>query len=294
MIKSMTGYGRAEHHVSLNERRVICELKSVNHRFLELTLRLPRSLQQFENRLRRVIRKHISRGYVTVRVGFEEEGNLEGIPSLDIHAAEHLYGLLNELKERLHLNGEVDLSLLVQQSGVLREPKEEPSTEKEWELVQPVLEEALAQLVQMRTEEGKRIEQDLLMRLDRIVKHVDMILELSRQRVNEKRDGLRQKLDQLLEGRQVSEDRLEQEVVFFAEKSDTTEECVRLQSHVEHFHGFLAEERPVGRRLDFLLQEMNREANTISSKASDANIAHCVVSIKEEVERLREQVQNIE
>lgn len=289
----MTGYGRSE--LSAGGMTVVAEIRSVNSRFFEIVTRLPRSLSVKENDIKELIRKKVVRGKLNLTISIEHE-NEEEIPMrINSAAARAYHKLLSELREAVNIKEPVTLDHLLKFSEILEIQEIENSDVKEWELAVQVLDAALSNLVSMRLKEGEELVRDLEMRLDSTAKLIEEINEDGGTRVNEERMKIRERIAQLLEDPSViDEGRLELEVAIIADKLDVTEECVRFRSHIKFFHETMKKELGAGRKLGFLLQEMNREANTIGSKTSDAEIAHKVVTIKEELEKIREQLQNIE
>ncbi len=293
MIRSMTGYGRAEGTTSIGAVKV--EVRSLNHRFLDLTVRLPRELTPLEMKIREVVRERVSRGKVDLSLRVERLP--EGAPHLVLEVDWGLMGAfvqaLREAKGRFGLTGEVSLDHIVA-SRELISFREAEVEEGIWEELQPIVSQALSELIASRQREGEALLVDMKGRLRRLRELVEKVATRAPKVVDHYRERLRERLERLLKGAELDEGRFEQEVALFAERSDITEEVVRLRSHIEGFEGRLEGGGPVGRALEFLLQEMNREANTIGSKANDLEIVQGVLAIKEEVEKLREQVQNVE
>ena len=292
MVRSMTGYGRGE----LEEKgvRVTAELRSVNNRFLEISPRLPRFLAPLEGEVKKVIHDRISRGRVLVNVGWEEAGGITETISLDNDVADRYYELLKALKKRYNLAGDIELATLAAMPDLLKREAEDWEPSKAFPLVKEALNIALDDLVEMRAREGEALAQDLKQRIDSTVTHLQEIESRAPQRVDDVRKKLRARLAELSGSGEYDEALLTQEVVLFAERSDYTEECVRYRVHSENFNRYLAEGGVIGRKLTFLLQEMAREANTMTVKASDAGVSGNVVLIREELEKIREQIQNIE
>ncbi len=287
---SMTGFGRAE--AEEKGTRVWIEVRSVNNRFCVVNVRLPKLLAPLEWKVTELVQRHIARGRVEVTVNWESKRK----PSLaaDLSLAEAYRDSLLKLKKTLHLAGKIDIALLATLPGVIAEKTEEVIPESLWELVQRVCQAALDEHRKMRKTEGEKIHQDIAERIhlvDEIVREIEKLASLQVQQQREKLDA---KLQNLLVSGRIDEQRLAMEVALIAERTDVTEECTRLHSHNAQFLKTLSEEGPVGRKLDFLLQEINREANTVGAKANNASISHLVIKIKEEVEKIREQVQNVE
>lgn len=292
MIKSMTGYGKGE--ASSSRGIFFVEIRSVNHRYGEVSVRLPRPFLSLENEIKRQISATLKRGKIDVSVQWEETSGLEAVPQLNRELAKGYYDDFSQLCAELGLPQEVPLSLILAQKGVLRD-------------VTTVIEETefLPQLTQavgvamvaidgMRTREGEALASDLLARRTQIAEWVGRISERTPLMVAEYRQKLALRLEQLLGDVELDPARLAQEVALLADRCDITEELVRLSSHFIQFDEALGLKDAVGRKLDFLMQEMNREVNTIGSKANDAAIAALVIQIKAEMEKMREQVQNVE
>ena len=292
MIKSMTGYGRGEWQG--DGKKVEVEIKSFNHRYCDISPRLPRRIIPLETQMRNLIRQRISRGRIEVFVQVDETSLAEQKLELDLNLAKDYHLALKTLQESLGIPGEVRLETLAAFRDIFTRKEVETDLEKEWVVVQTALEGALSALEAMRRDEGTRLSEDFLGRLDVIAKMVQEIEEKAPLALRACRDRLAQRVQELSEGFGIDQARLAQEVAFLAERSDITEEIVRIRSHLKQFREMLNSPEPAGRKLEFLLQEINREANTIGSKANDAGIAQVSVGIKSEPEKMREQVQNVE
>ncbi len=292
MIASMTGFGRGEAH--RGGITISVELRTVNNRFLEVATRLPRSLSLRENDVKELIRRKISRGKVNVIASVEKEGNGSAGLELNSSAARAYYKLLVQLRRTLKLKGTVKLEHMLQFSEIFEQTETGGTDEKEWMVLQESLETALGALAEMRQAEGGELERDFRARIALLDERLAQIERLSAGQVPAERKRLRERVAQLIEKAPVDEGRLELEIALLADRLDVTEECVRFRSHNKFFLEALALPEPAGRKLNFLIQEMNREANTIGSKSSATEIAHLVVNMKEELEKIREQLQNIE
>ncbi len=289
----MTGYGRNE--IARNGLIVLTELRSVNSRFLEVTTRLPRAYSQRENDVKEIVRKKTLRGNINVAVTIERTNQNEVPLKINRSAAKAYFKLLNELRKTVKIQKTVSLENLLQFSEVLEPEDSDPNDNAEWLIVIESMNKALDELVIMRMQEGAELKRDFEQRIQSISQLLNEIEEGSKQRIPEERERLRNRIAQLLEDKSIIDDRrLELEITLLADKLDITEECVRFRSHNKLFLGALNNEEAAGRKLNFLLQEMNREANTIASKSYNAPISHKAIAIKEELERLREQLQNIE
>lgn len=292
MIASMTGYGAGE--TTMHGITASVELRSVNSRFLEVATRLPRSLSLKDNEIKDIIRKRVTRGKITLLVSIERENSADLPLKINTSAARAYVRLLQELKTAVKIKETVKLDHLLKFSEVLEVQELERSDDEEWEVCQRALGVALDNLIHMRQNEGGELRRDLEGRIAVLNDRIARIEQLSLQQVPAERERLRERIRQLLEGEPVDEGRLELEIALMADKLDVTEECVRFRSHNKFFLEALDGHEAAGRKLNFLVQEMNREANTIGSKSSAAEIAHLVVGVKEELERIREQLQNIE
>ena len=294
MIQSMTGYGRTES--ILNGRRYTVEIKSLNHRYLEMSLRLPAVLSTLELEIKKKISGKLSRGRtdVNIRMDSEYSSVSEGRYELNLPLIRNYYELLGQLREELGLKEEITLNMIAgfRDAFILKEPGLDLSVI--WEELEAVLDRAMDALLEMRKKEGEVIYHDLILRIDLIMKFLNSVESRAPQVILEYRKRLGERVKELTGGLVVDDLRLGQEVAIMAEKSDITEEIVRLKSHIIQFGDLLKGNDAVGRNIDFLIQEMIREINTIGSKSSDAEISRMVIDIKSELARIREQAQNIE
>ena len=292
MIKSMTGYGRCEH---IDEsRKIVIDIRSVNHRYCDVSVKVPRSYAYLEEKIREYMSGEISRGKVEVFVYIENYTNEEKVVTLDNVLAENYYNVLKELKETYNLRNEIGLSDLSRFSDIFITRHQEEDKDKMWELVLNCLKGAVEDFVSMRTREGERLKANLLERAEAIKALISEIEKRTPEIVAEYEKRLRARMEELLGDLKVDEGRLLTEVGIMADRVCIDEELVRLKSHFVELSKILSLSEPVGRKLDFLVQEINRETNTIGSKANDFGIAKNVVEIKSEIEKLREQIQNIE
>ncbi len=287
---SMTGFGRSE--LETEAGKVVIEAKSENHRFLDIYLQLPENLSPLEGSLTELIKKSVNRG--KLRVSIVAQGLRSKPPGINLEAARKAIEALKTLKEEFGIKGDIRLEHLL----MIRElftADEKPPVSADFALqIEEGLKEAIHTLNKMRKSEGGKLRRDLRKRIGRLEKLIDEI-DHKRESFSEQATGkLRERIQKLLIGVPMDETRLIQEVAFLADRSDITEEIVRLKAHTARFSENLERRDPVGRELDFLTQEMNREATTIAAKAKDAEISHLVVELKSELERIREQVQNIE
>ena len=292
MVSSMTGYGRAE--LVKENIKASVEMSSVNNRFCEVQFRLPKFLSPLESRLKEMIRSTITRGKISYTLNWEESFPITSYVKLNQEAADVYHTIMTQLKEKYNLSGEIRVDHFLNLPDLIKVEKEEYDIGKAWEVMHEVTLKALDEFNSMRRSEGTRLASDLKQRVNYLENAISEIERLTPLNVSNYRKKLKAKISELLDNLVVDEQRIEQEVALMAEKCDVTEECVRFKSHNQQFLSALEEGGPVGKRLTFLLQEMNREANTIGSKASDAQISQKVIFLKEEIEKLREQVQNIE
>jgi len=294
MIKSMTGFGRSEY--SDGKRNIICEIRSVNHRYSDITVKMPRRYSFAEDKIKQTVKEKLVRGKVDVSINVENLTENDVVIKLNQLAAEQYYDNLKELKEQFGLSGEIDLSLMAGMPDVL---KAVPDVDDEDELTKAILvpvAEASANLEKMRAIEGARLADDLIKKGGTIKGILDQIEERSPLVVKDYMEKLRARIAELLDGAaEIPEDRILTEAAIFADKCAIDEEITRLNSHLLQLKSILTgSESTVGKKLDFLVQEMNREANTIGSKANDITITNHMLNIKSEIEKIREQVQNIE
>jgi len=287
---SMTGYGRGE---VAGARSWTVEVRSVNHKFLDLSIKIPRKYLGLEERIKKEISAYYNRGHVDVYVnpGAEAGDNIRLAPNLPL--ARNYYQCLEAIREDLSLEAPT-LAMIQNYKEIIVAHEEEEDLEAVWPRVSEALIQALTMAQGMREQEGEALKNELNQRLQEFAKTVETIAQDVPAIVQRRTEKLKERLAVLLQGVDLDPLRLAQEVAMMADKADVTEEVVRLRSHISQFSGFLAADEPVGRRLDFLLQEFLREINTLASKISDAPTAHLTVELKTEVEKLREQIQNIE
>lgn len=292
MVKSMTGYGRAED--TLNGCTITVELRSVNNRYLDCNVRMPRLYLFAEETIKSRVQNTISRGKVDVFVTLDSTGGEQVQVSVNQPLADGYYAALTQLAERYGLSKDISVSLLSRFPDVLLAEKAEEDVEQRAQDICSVLDRALADFDQMRTREGARLEADVLSRAARIEELVGKVEERSPQTVAEYRAKLEARMNEVLSNTQLDPARILTEAAIFADKVAVDEETVRLRSHIGQLRHMLEQGGATGRKLDFLIQEFNREANTIGSKCSDIDIARHVVDIKAEIEKIREQIQNME
>jgi uncharacterized protein (TIGR00255 family) len=297
MIRSMTGYGRAEGRHKGTP--IVVEVRSVNHRHCEVVSRLPRALQAYDERVRGVVQAHLSRGRVDVTVTFSGERDPGRGLMLDLTLARRYLALLTDLRRKLKLAGSPDVGLVAGFPNVIKPAELAVEDRGAVRAVERVLTRALKAVAGMRVHEGRALERDLSARVDEIERHLAAIRRRLPDIVQEYAARLRGRVTRLLEGMGEGKDRIDpsrlaQEMALLADRSDVSEELTRLDSHLEQFRGFLRKSEPVGRSLDFLLQEINREITTIGSKVGDVAVTQEIVAVKAELEKVREQVQNVE
>jgi len=292
MIKSMTGYGRAE--TVFQNKNIIVETKSVNHRFLEIFLRTPAALFPLEMEYKKKITERFKRGRIEVFIKFDGEGSDISKVNLNMETARNYFNILNRLKEELNLESPVTLKTMINFRDIFTQPAETELDSDFLKQVEKIFLEALKILAGMRQEEGLVMFQDMQMRLNTIAGILVNIKSRAPQVVSEYQKRLSERIKELTYGYTIDENRLAQEVAIMAEKTDITEEIVRMSSHLSQFEALLQSDESEGRKIDFLLQEMNREINTIGSKVGDVGITRHVIEVKSELGKLREQAQNIE
>ncbi|HEX7336425.1 MAG TPA: YicC/YloC family endoribonuclease [Gemmatimonadales bacterium] len=291
MPYSMTGFGAAEGPVA--GRRLRIEIRTVNHRYFNLSAKLPSDLSALEGELRERLRRDFDRGHLSVQARWTESADGQTGFAVDLDRARLVAARLREMQSALGLGGEVTVELVARQPEVLSSAAN-GTYEVPWSEVEPVVARAGAECRAMRAREGEALTQELAHRLDLLERSAGTIAARAPERLVKERDRLRAAVAELLDGRTVDEERLAQELAFLADKLDITEELVRFKSHVSAVRGALTSEKPVGKQLGFLAQELGREVNTIGSKAGDAEIAQLVIAMKGELEKFREQLENLE
>lgn len=292
MLKSMTGYGRCERIAG--GKKILAEIKSVNQRFTDYNIKVPRHLAFLEDKVRELASTKISRGKVDIYISLESYEDADKEITLNEALAKNYVDVLRQMKTTFNLDGEITVNTVSRFSDIFKSERKEEDQEVLWGLVSDVLLEALDSFVAMREREGERIQKDLCERIDYMKTLAQKVDERSPQSVAEYRERLYAKIKEIIEDREIDEARVLTEVAIFSDKVAVNEETVRLSSHFEEFYSIINFSEPAGRRLDFLLQEINREVNTIGSKAQDLYIAKTVVELKGEIEKVREQIQNIE
>ena len=292
MIKSMTGFGRAE--ISDGERKFTVEMKGVNHRYLDVNIRMPKKLNFFETSIRNLLKTYVQRGKVDIFITYEDMS--EGQVSLKYNqtlATEYL-SYFKKMQEDFGLDNDIRVSTLSRCPEVLTMEEQAIDEEELWNGLKKALDGACRQFVETRTAEGENLKKDIIAKLDDMLETVAYIEERSPKIVAEYREKLEAKVQELLGDTQMDEGRIAAEVVIFADKICTDEEVVRLKSHIKHMKETFEAGEGIGRKLDFIAQEMNREANTILSKANDLEVSNRAIDLKTGIEKVREQIQNIE
>ncbi|HIX17717.1 MAG TPA: YicC family protein [Candidatus Gemmiger faecavium] len=292
MILSMTGYGRARQ--TLNGRDITVELRSVNSRFLEYSSRIPRAFSFLEDPLKKLVSARVSRGKVELSLTVQSVEAADTVVSVNWTLVKGYHDALVELSERLELKNDMTAGMIARFPDVLSQTAAPLDEEALWENVRTVAEQAVDAFLSMRAVEGEKMREDLLNRLTTVETLVTGIEQNSAGRVQAYTDKLYARLKELLDDRNIDEGRILTEAAIFADKTAIDEETVRLRSHVAQYRQILSGDGPVGRKLDFLTQELNREANTIGSKCQDLEITRLVVELKAEIEKIREQLQNLE
>lgn len=292
MLRSMTGYGRAQKLV--DGYNILVEIKSVNHRYFEFSSRITRGYGFLEEKLKSYIKERVSRGKLDCYVQIEAVEISDIEVQVNHTVAGSYIAALNEIAERYNLINDISVTAVSRYSDIFSIKKAEADEERIWKALEEALSEAVEAFIKMRELEGRKLESDIVSRGNAILDKVDLIERRSPQTVSEYREKIEARIKELLEDARIDEQRLLTETAIFADKIAVDEETVRLRSHIEQLNKLIKGDSAVGRKLDFLVQEINREGNTIGSKAQDVEIARWVVDIKADVEKIREQVQNIE
>lgn len=290
-MKSMTGYARIEGRIG--DRLCVVEIKTVNHRFLDISLKIPRSFTPLELTIKKYLSTKVNRGRIDASIQMENGGNDNFRIGLNFSLAQEYYGFLTKLKNELKLTEEISLSHFLSLQDIISVEKVEKEFQG-WDVLKVLLDEALNALNKMREAEGEILKQDLQKRMDNISRSLSEIESYASQITNFYREKLLKRFQGLDLSFEVDEPRLLTEIFFLSERADITEEIIRIKSHLKQFQELLEAPNALGRKLDFTLQEINREVNTMSSKANDIKVSQAVVEIKSDLEKMREQVQNVE
>lgn len=292
MLKSMTGFGR--HEVVDEKRKIVVEIKSVNHRYSDVTVKLPKKLSFFETSIRNLIKEYVSRGKVDVYVSYEDYTQNNVCVKYNEDIALEYWKHLSSLSEKLQMENDVTISGLSRYPDVFFLEEQSVDEEELWCALKEVVSVAIKAFIDSRISEGKQLEADILSKSKYLLELVSCIEERAPQLLEEYRKKLTGKIQELLGEKQMDESVLATELVIFADKVCVDEETVRLRSHIVHLQKTIEEGKNIGRKLDFIAQEMNREANTILSKANDIQVSNYAIDLKTEIEKIREQIQNIE
>ena len=292
MVKSMTGFGRE--NCIINGREISVEIKSVNHRYFEFSCRLPRSFTFLEDKIKSFVNSRVSRGKIEVSVSVHDRETTDTLVAANLPLARSYYEAIKAVSQELSLPADVSALSIVRMPDVISAIHEDIDEDAIWADISSVLSDAVDAFIRMREQEGARLRDDILSRLDTIEKTVGSIEELSSPRLEAYREKLYMKMKSVLEDTGIDETRILQEAAIYADRTAIDEETVRLRSHINQYRDILSGSEPVGRKLDFLTQELNREINTIGSKANDLDITAHVVDVKAEIEKIREQIQNLE
>lgn len=292
MVKSMTGFGRFE--VSEAERKMTVEIKSVNHRYLDLNVKMPKKLNFFETAIRNLLKEYIERGKVDVFITYEDYSENNVCIKYNRDVAKEYLTYIRKMQKEFGLKEDFGAAALSKYPEVLVMEEQEVNEEELWKMLETALRKAAEQFTNSRFQEGEHLKKDLIAKLDNMLKNVSLIETRSPEILSEYRAKLTNKVKELLTDTSIEESRILTEVTIFADKICVDEETVRLRSHVDHMKKDLQAGGSLGRKLDFLAQEMNREANTILSKANDLTISEYGIELKTDIEKVREQIQNIE
>ncbi len=292
MIKSMTGFGRAESVTK--DRKIVIEMKSVNHRYCDLNIKMPKKLNFFESAIRNHLKNYIGRGKVDIFITYEDYTENNVCVKYNPEIAAEYVKYLQQMAETFELRSDLSAVTLSRYPEVFTLEEQSENEEQLWKEFVVILDEAANQFVESRTKEGEALKEDLLQKLEGMLSMVDYIESVSPSLTEAYRNRLEAKVKELLEGAGIDESRIATEVTIYADKICVDEETVRLRSHIENTKSILLEGGNVGRKLDFIAQEMNREANTILSKANSLDVSNKAIDLKTEIEKVREQIQNIE
>ena len=292
MIKSMTGFGRSE--VLTPERKITVEIRSVNHRYLDMNIKMPKKLGFFEGEIRSLLKSYMQRGKVDVFITYEDYTLNNAALKYNRELAKEYLGYLNQMAEDFGLENDIRVSTLSRYPDVFQMEEQSVDEEKLWSFLEDPIREACSRFVASREREGENLKQDLLAKLQNLDEKVILVEKRSPEVVAAYREKIEAKVHELLEDSQIDDSRIAAEVVLFSDKICNDEETVRLRSHIEGMSWILRESEGIGRKLDFMAQEMNREANTILSKSNDLTVSNIAIELKTEIEKIREQIQNIE
>lgn len=293
MAISMTGFGRGEYKD--DNYQFLVECKTINHKYADINIRLPRKLSFLEDKARILIKDYIKRGRVDLYIKLDLLGNEDVNLKFDEELATQYVSILKQIKDKFDLVDDISVMNIAKFPDIIKTEEKEDDEDKLWSMLKVALENALLKLKEMRSEEGKKLADDIQNRCDLLKNYIEDIEKYSYNVVIDYKEKLKNRISDMLEDPSIiDENRLAQEVAIYADKSNITEEIVRFKSHIEQLKNTVVKDESIGRKIDFLIQEMNRETNTIGSKSSDLNITNLVVEVKSELEKIREQIQNIE
>lgn len=292
MIKSMTGFGRSE--IVKGNRKISVEIKSVNHRYLEAGIKMPKKLNVFESRMRDLLKKYATRGKIDIFINYEDDSENQVNLKFNQNIADEYMSIFNNMSEKYNLKNDMTVGGLARFPEVITMDEVQEDEEELWHFIEEAMKVALEQFVNTRILEGENLKKDLLGKLDHMEELVAFVEKRSPEIMKEYRSKLESKVKELLGDTTIDESRIATEVIIYADKICVDEETVRLRSHIEHARKCLNEDGGIGRKMDFIAQEMNREANTTLSKANDIEISNAAIDLKTEIEKVREQIQNIE
>lgn len=291
-MKSMTGFGKSE--IAIDGRKIRVEIKSVNHRFLDISIRQPRFLMFLEDDVRKLLKMHLNRGRIDVFINYSSEREDAKKVLVDMPLVRAYVEAANQIVKQTEIKDDLAISHIMRLPDVVTYEEEDSDEEALKDLLTINLNAALAELMDARQREGNQLKNDIVKRLGLILESAQRIHEKEDTVVGEYKQKLNDRLKEILDGTEVDQQKLAQEVAFFADRCNITEEIVRIKSHVKHFKASMEENTPQGRNMDFIVQELNREFNTIGSKSQDMEIVEAVIAGKGEIEKIREQIQNIE
>ena len=292
MIKSMTGFGRSE--IVKGNRKISVEIKSVNHRYLEAGIKMPKKLNVFESRMRDLLKKYATRGKIDIFINYEDDSESQVNLKFNQNIADEYMAIFNNMSDKYNLKNDMTVGGLARFPEVITMDEVQEDEEELWHFIEEAMKVALEQFVNTRILEGENLKKDLLGKLDHMEELVTFVEKRSPEIMKEYRSKLESKVKELLGDTTIDESRIATEVIIYADKICVDEETVRLRSHIEHARKCLNEDGGIGRKMDFIAQEMNREANTTLSKANDIEISNAAIDLKTEIEKVREQIQNIE
>ncbi len=292
MVKSMTGFGRCE--FVGNDIKVAVEAKTVNHRYSEISIRMPKNISCFEPDVRNLVKKYLERGKADIFISYEDMSDKTGEVKYNESLAEQYVNIFKDMQEKFEIDNDMSGSVLLRCPDVFVIQEKETDEKMVWNVIEQAVSSAMENLVQTRIAEGENLKKDILLKLDNIKNEVEFIEKKAPELVEDYRKKIEDKVKELLGDAAVDESRIVAETVIYADKICVDEETVRLKSHIKAIEECLVSGESIGRKMDFIAQEMNREANTVLSKTSDPEVSDCAINIKTEIEKVREQIQNIE